>query len=274
MAFWAAIRMIAMCLWKSSEFLIADNGLKGLQFRSNALISWANRCATRIRFKQFLRRIYLPVKVVTVNSAIAVRHHERCNAKLDLQGKRTFMPYEHRGPDAIGLEYLDGLYSYAMILTRNHADAEDLVQETYVCALSAMNRLRSESSVKGWLFKTLRNAWLRKRQTAAVIAGTDEGDGSLRDIAEPSKDSYHAFVGNVEKDQVQAAFQALSVKFREVILLREFEELSYHEIAGLLDCPVGTVMTQLQKARSKLRVLLTCTRSETSVGKVRNEGLR
>jgi RNA polymerase sigma-70 factor (ECF subfamily) len=187
------------------------------------------------------------------------------------------MPYDHRGSDAIGLEYLDGLYGYAMVLTRNHAEAEDLVQETYVRAIPAMNRLRSENNVKGWLFRILRNAWLndlRKQRTAPEIAWTDEGDDSVRDIAEPSKDSYHAFVSKMEKEQVQAAIQALSVKFREIILLREFEGLSYHEIAELLDCPVGTVMSRLARARSKLRILLTCTRSEASVGKLRSEGLR
>ena len=187
------------------------------------------------------------------------------------------MPYQHHVSDAIGIEYLDGLYNYAMVLTHNHAEAEDLVQETYVRAIPVINRLRSESNVKGWLFKILRNAWLnhlRKRRTAPVIAWTDEGDGSVRDIAEHSKDSYHALASKMEKEQVQAAIQALSVEFREIILLREFEELSYDEIGSLLDCPVGTVMSRLARARSKLRVLLTCTRSEASVGKVRNEGLR
>jgi RNA polymerase sigma-70 factor, ECF subfamily len=187
------------------------------------------------------------------------------------------MPYERHGSDATGLEYLDGLYGYAIVLTRNHAEAEDLVQDTYVRALPAMDRLRSESNVKGWLFKILRNAWLnnlRKRRTDPVIAWTDEEDGSAREIVEPSKDSYHALVSKMEKEQVQAAIQALSVQFREIILLREFEELSYDEIAKLLDCPVGTVMSRLARARSKLRVLLTCTRSEASAGKVRSEGLR
>jgi RNA polymerase sigma-70 factor, ECF subfamily len=187
------------------------------------------------------------------------------------------MPYEHSVSDTIGLEYLDSLYSYAMVLAHNHAEAEDLVQETYVRAIPAMNRLRSESNIKGWLFKILRNAWLnhlRKRRTTPLIAWTDEGEGSVRDIAEPSKDSYHALVSKMEKEQVQAAIQALSVKFREIILLREFEELSYDEIAGLLDCPVGTVMSRLARARSKLRVLLAPTRPEASMGKVRNEGLR
>src|SRR5271169_591346 len=173
------------------------------------------------------------------------------------------MPNEQHGSDAIGLEYLDSLYGYAMVLTRNSAEAEDLVQEAYVRAMPAMNRLRSESNVKGWLFKILRNAWLnhlRKRRTASEIAWSDVEDGSLGNIAEPSKDSYHAFVSKLEREQVRAAIQALPPKFREIILLREFEELSYDEIAGLLDCPVGTVMSRLARARSKLRGLLIRTR--------------
>ena len=187
------------------------------------------------------------------------------------------MPYEHCGSDATGLEYLDGLYGYAMVLTRNHAEAEDLVQETYVRAIPAVNRLRPESNVKSWLFKILRNVWLnhlRKRRTAPEIAWDEVEDGSVGDIAEPSKDSYHIFVSKIEREQVQAAIQAMSAKFREIILLREFEELSYDEIAGLLDCPVGTVMSRLARARSKLRELLAYTKPESSVEKVRDEGLR
>ena len=190
------------------------------------------------------------------------------------------MPNQQHGSDVPGLEYLDSLYGYAMVLTRNRADAEDLVQETYVRAIPAMNRLRPDSNVKGWLFRILRNAWLnhlRKRRTAPEIAWSDVADGSVVDIAEPSKDSYHIFVSNVEREQVQAAIQALTPKFREIILLREFEELPYDEIACLLECPVGTVMSRLARARSKLRELLVYTKPDSSVanvGKVRHEGLR
>lgn len=187
------------------------------------------------------------------------------------------MLHEQDGSDATGLEYMNGLYSYAMVLTRNHAEAEDLVQETYVRAMPAMSRLRSKSNVKGWLFRILRNAWLnhlRKRRTAPEVAWTDAEDDSVKEIAEPSKDSYQALVSKMEREQVQAAIQALSAKFREIILLREFEEFSYDEIAGLLDCPVGTVMSRLARARSKLRVLLTYTKPESSAGNVRDEGLR
>jgi RNA polymerase sigma-70 factor, ECF subfamily len=193
------------------------------------------------------------------------------------------MSNEQHGSDGAGLEYLDSLYGYAMVLTRNHAEAEDLVQETYVRAIPAMNRLRPESNVKGWLFKILRNTWLnhlRKRRTAPEIAWSDVEDSSVVDIAEPSKDSYYAFVSKMEREQVQAAIQALSPKFREIILLREFEELSYDAIADLLNCPVGTVMSRLARARSRLRQILTCTtpeacaKLESSVENVRDEGLR
>jgi RNA polymerase sigma-70 factor (ECF subfamily) len=223
--------------------------------------------------------VYLPVKAMTVNPVIAVHttDHQRCKVGMNLHRKRSFMPKESHGFDAIGLEYLDGLYGYAMVLTRNHAEAEDLVQETYVRALPAMHRLRPESNVKSWLFRILRNAWLnhlRKRRTASEIAWSDAEGRSVGDIAEPSRNSYQVFVSKLEGEQVRAAVQALPAKFREIILLREFEELSYDEIASLLDCPVGTVMSRLARARSKLRVSLTGTKPESSVVKVRNEGLR
>ena len=70
--------------------------------------------------------------------------------------------------DPLSGEYMNGLYGYAMVLTRNHAEAEDLVQETYLRAIPAMSRLRPESNVKAWLFKILRNIWLnqlRKRRS-------------------------------------------------------------------------------------------------------------
>jgi RNA polymerase sigma-70 factor, ECF subfamily len=167
--------------------------------------------------------------------------------------------------DLLGGEYMNGLYGYAMVLTRNHTEAEDLVQETYVRAISAMGRLRPASNIKGWLFKILRNIWfnqLRKRRSSPQILHPDTEGGSLDNIVDPGKDSYEIYASNIERVRVRTAIQELSLEFREVILLREFEELSYQEIAGLLGCPQGTVMSRLARARSKLRVLL----SPTSTG--------
>jgi len=162
-------------------------------------------------------------------------------------------------PDPLSGEHMNGLYGYAMVLTRNHAEAEDLVQETYVRAIPALCRLRPESNIKAWLFKILRNIWLnqlRKRRSDPQMVPADEESGSLDNLVNPGKNSYEIYAGEVERRRVRAAIQELPMESREIILLREFEELSYQEIASLLGCPQGTVMSRLARARSKLRALL------------------
>jgi RNA polymerase sigma-70 factor, ECF subfamily len=175
------------------------------------------------------------------------------------------MSWNHDGAsqaDATGIEHLDGLYSYAMVLSRNRAEAEDLVQETHVRAIQALGRLRADSNMKSWLFTILRNIWLnqlRKRRNGPQIVEIEVEDGIANSITEPSKNSHDLYVSKIEAEQVRAAIQELPVEFREIILLREYEDLSYQEIAGVLDCPVGTVMSRLGRARAKLRTLLSGT---------------
>jgi RNA polymerase sigma-70 factor, ECF subfamily len=157
------------------------------------------------------------------------------------------------------LESMNGLYSYALILTCNRAEAEDLVQEAYLRAFQAMGRLRADSSLKGWLFTILRNIWfnqLRKWRNGPPMIGIELGDGVSDSIEEPSKDSHDLYISKVEAEQVRAAIQELPIGFREIILLREYEELSYQEIANILNCPLGTVMSRLGRARAKLRMVL------------------
>jgi|ERR1700730_872455 RNA polymerase sigma-70 factor (ECF subfamily) len=172
------------------------------------------------------------------------------------------MSWNHTGAGqahAMGIEYLDGLYSYAMVLTRNHAEAEDLVQETYTRALQAMRKLRADSNIKGWLFTILKNIWfnqLRKRRNGPQMVEIEAGDDAANCIVEPSKNSHDLYVSKLEAEQVRAAIQELPVEFREIILLREYEDLSYQEIASILRCPLGTVMSRLGRARAKLRPLL------------------
>ena len=160
--------------------------------------------------------------------------------------------------DTMGIEYLDGLYRYAMALSRNHAEAEDLVQETYIRAMQAMRRLRADSNIKGWLFTILRNIWLnqlRKRRNGPQMIEIDVGIGVANNIIGPYKDSHDVYVSKLETEQVRAAIHELPAELREIILLREYEDLSYREIASVLHCPVGTVMSRLGRARAKLRTL-------------------
>lgn len=164
--------------------------------------------------------------------------------------------------NTMGIEYLDGLYSYALVLTRNRTEAEDLVQETYVRAIQAIGRPRTINNMKAWFFTILRNIWfnqLRKRRNGPQMIEIGFEDGVANSIVAPSKDPYDLYVSKTETELVRAAIQELPVEFREIILLREYEYLSYQEVAVVLDCPVGTVMSRLGRARAKLRTLLTAT---------------
>jgi RNA polymerase sigma-70 factor, ECF subfamily len=154
--------------------------------------------------------------------------------------------------------YIDGLFGYAMVLARNPSEAADLVQETYVRALKA-KELRPGSNVKSWLFTILRNIWLnqlRHQRTAPRIIELDANVGIVDVAIDTSKDPHAQYVSKIEQETVRNAIQELPAEFREIIILREYEELSYQEIAAMLDCPAGTVMSRLARARSKLRMLL------------------
>lgn len=161
--------------------------------------------------------------------------------------------------ESFGLEYIDGLYGYALVLTRNHAEAEDLVQEAYVRAFPAQDKLRAGSNIKGWLFTILRNLWLNeqssRRITSRVLEFDMDGSFASR-VSGRSINSHDIYVRKVETERVRLAIRKLPVEFREIIVLREYEELSYQEIANVLDCPLGTVMSRLARGRRKLRTLL------------------
>lgn len=156
-------------------------------------------------------------------------------------------------------EHIDALFGYAMVLTRNRSEAEDLVQETCVRALGALRHLRVDSNVKSWMLTILRNIWLnqlRKQRTTPSIVEMDGDETTASVVIEPSKGPHALYESKMESEQVRQAIQRLPTDFREVILLREYEELSYQEIAHVLACPVGTVMSRLARARLKLRTLL------------------
>jgi RNA polymerase sigma-70 factor (ECF subfamily) len=162
--------------------------------------------------------------------------------------------------DVALIEYLDHLYGYAMVLTRNKADAEDLVQETYLRALKAVGDLQTITAMKGWLFTILRNVWLNQRRRRLIspdrmlYIDADENVANL--IAKSSKDPYAHYLSELDVARVRQAIQRLPLHFREIIVLREYEELSYDEIATVMQCAIGTVMSRLARARAKLRPLL------------------
>jgi RNA polymerase sigma-70 factor (ECF subfamily) len=152
--------------------------------------------------------------------------------------------------------YLNGLYGYAVVLSRNKVDAEDLVQETCVRAVGAIHRLRSDTNMKAWLFTILRNTWFNQcRRSPAVLSVISLGE-EVEIGADSRADLHNQYIVSEERTRVQNAIQKLPTNLREIILLRVYEELSYQEISEVLCCPTGTVMSRLSRARSKLRELL------------------
>ncbi len=170
-----------------------------------------------------------------------------------------FSPQISTADETFGIEYIDSLFRYALVLTHSQVEAEDLVQETYVRAMQAFCRLREESNVRGWLFAILRNLWfteLRKRRSCPQWVEADADSVGMDGFALDAVDAHARLEKQEDAKRVRAAMRRLPPEFREVLVLREFEGLSYQEMAGVLGCPIGTVMSRLGRARSKLRILL------------------
>jgi len=161
------------------------------------------------------------------------------------------------GFDQATMAHIDSLYGYALTLTRDATEAEDLVQETYVRAASAANRPDADTNLKGWLFVIMRNAWLnqlRHKNNGPRFVELDFGEPP---IAEAQENPHVVYLRKLERQQVREAIESLPHAYREIVVLRDIEGFTYQEIATVLDCPAGTVMSRLGRARGKLRKLLT-----------------
>ena len=154
------------------------------------------------------------------------------------------------------MEHIDSLYGYALTLTRDATEAEDLLQETYVRAVSAANRPDLDSNLKAWLFVIMRNAWLnhlRHSKNGPRFVELELGEPA---ISETQENPHVVYLRKLERQQVREAIESLPHVYREIVVLRDIEGFTYQEIATVLDCPAGTVMSRLGRARGKLRKLL------------------
>ena len=155
--------------------------------------------------------------------------------------------------EATVLPHLDAAFNYARWLTRNDAEAEDVVQDACVRALRFFSSLRDDDA-RAWLFAIVRNTYfsqVSRRPLVTRVKPLDE-DGRLDGAPDPEAKLLQARTVR----QVHAALDRLPVDFREVIVLRELEGLSYKEIATIVRVPIGTVMSRLARARERLLPLL------------------
>ena len=152
------------------------------------------------------------------------------------------------------LQYVDSLYGAALRFTRNPADAEDLVQETYLKAFRFAARFQPGTSVKAWLHTILHNTFLNtRRQTARapIVAGSDVVEQSRAPESQAPTPEQLLLRRALDGD-LQAAVDSLPDAFRQAVWLRDVEEFSYREIADILQVAPGTVMSRISRGRRML----------------------
>lgn len=166
--------------------------------------------------------------------------------------------------EAEALVYLDQLYSAALQLTRKPQDAEDLVQETYLKAFAAFHQFRPGTNIKAWLYRILHNTFIsnyRKLQRRP-----QESDGAEIEDWQEYRAASHDAVGlksaevqaleNLPNDEIRNALAQLSPDRRQAVYLADIEGFSYQEIAQIMETPIGTVMSRLNRGRKQLREIL------------------
>ncbi len=155
----------------------------------------------------------------------------------------------------IVVPHLDAAYNYARWLTRNGADAEDVAHEALLRALQFFDSFNREQ-VRPWLLAIVRNTfytWLKKNRPLELAEPlSDETAGSTGSSAGSSADPSEIAILNADRRALAEALERLPREYREAVILREMEGLSYQEIAAILEIPIGTVMSRLARARKRL----------------------
>ena len=161
------------------------------------------------------------------------------------------------------MPHMDGLYAAAMRMTRNPADAEDLLQETYLRAYRGYERFQVGTNLRAWLYRILTNTYIniyRAKQRRPDESSLDEvedfflfrklGGIEAANLARSAEDELLDWVGEAE---VKDALEDLPEQFRLAVLLADVEGFSYKEIAEILDVPIGTVMSRIHRGRKGLQ---------------------
>jgi RNA polymerase sigma-70 factor (ECF subfamily) len=159
------------------------------------------------------------------------------------------------------MQYINQLFSAALRLTKNEAEAEDLVQDAYLRAYVFFDRFQPGTNLRAWLFKIMTNLFINKYRRKAtenrILADEDHRLSMLSPgLVEYCKDPEAAFFDGLFGDDVKRALDDVNEDFRMVVLLADLHDFSYKEIAEILDCPVGTVMSRLFRGRRALQARL------------------
>jgi RNA polymerase sigma-70 factor (ECF subfamily) len=156
------------------------------------------------------------------------------------------------------LRYLSSMYGAALRLTRNPADAEDLIQETYLRAYQAFHQFEEGTNLKAWLYRILTNAYIsgyrKAKREPQTVSSDDSEDFSLYErLADAGATPEAAVLDRIPEEEVRRALESLPDQFRVAVLLADVEGFSYKEIAEITDVSVGTVMSRLHRGRKALQ---------------------
>ncbi len=158
----------------------------------------------------------------------------------------------------MAVPHLDASYNLARWLTGNSHDAQDVVQDAYLRAMRYFEGFRGDR-FRPWLLQIVRHtcySWMRENRPAGLVS-LDDADEPWPEPMAPATDEPHSVaLSNAERGQINQAISALPVAYREVLVLRELEDLPYLDIARIADIPIGTVMSRLARARAMLKQAL------------------
>ncbi len=181
--------------------------------------------------------------------------------------------------EQLALVHVDPLFSAALRLTRNERDAEDLVQDTFLRAYRFFDKFERGTNIKAWLFKILTNTFInryrRRVKERSVVEGSEREvvhDRFMsRDATDYAANPEQYLFDRLLSDEVLRSIDNLPVDFRLVVILADLQEFSYKEIAEVLDCPVGTVMSRLYRGRKLLQKSLSTYAHELGIGQAPQE---
>ena len=157
--------------------------------------------------------------------------------------------------NAIAVPHLDAAYNLARWLTRNDADAEDVVQEAYMRAFKFFGGFHGEDG-RAWLLGIVRNTsytWLQRNRSPELNLPLDD---EVHEVESNDLNPEALLLQKADAQILRQAVEELPVEFREVLVLRELDEMSYRQIAAVADLPLGTVMSRLARARKRLQQIL------------------
>jgi RNA polymerase sigma-70 factor (ECF subfamily) len=184
-------------------------------------------------------------------------------------GRRTRRDSAETGFASDALTHLDSLYGAALRLTRNEADAQDLVQDTYVKAFRSARQFTPGTNLKAWLFTILHNTFRnRRRDSARDPVEVDSERIELAPPADPAATAEEELVRAAMEPGLQEALDSLPDAFREAVWLRDVEEFPYAEIAKMVGVPLGTVMSRISRGRRMLYERLAAKKIEPAARKV------